>query len=105
MWVLNSAALQAVGADDCDLAGVERDQHGAATGRLLRMDAWLRDRLAAAGTRASQSAFGIGVARYAAWCARLGATGFTDATPDRDQADADEFAALSAASVLPSGWC
>jgi predicted amidohydrolase YtcJ len=101
MWVLNSAALRAVGADDCDLAGVERDQDGAATGRLLRMDAWLRDRLAAAGARASQHAFGNGVARYAAWCARLGVTGFTDATPDRDQADADEFAALSAAGVLP----
>lgn len=101
MWVLNSVALRAVGAEHCDLAGVERDQHGAATGRLLRMDSWLRERLAAAGTRGSQSAFAPGLARYAAWCARLGVTGFTDATPDRDQADADEFAALSAAGVLP----
>jgi predicted amidohydrolase YtcJ len=65
------------------------------------MDSWLRERLAATGTRGSQSAFAPGLARYAAWCARLGVTGFTDATPDRDQADADEFAALSAAGVLP----
>src|SRR5271165_2730748 len=101
MWVLNSSALQAVGADGCDLPGVQRDPDGAATGRLLRMDGWLRGRLAAAGAGGDKSGFADGLAGYAAWCARLGVTGFTDATPDRDLADAGEFASLSAAGVLP----
>ena len=101
MWVLSSAALRAVGADDCDLPGVERDQDGSATGRLLRMDAWLRGRLAALGAGEGPGAFATGLAQYAGWCARLGVTGFTDATPDRDQADADDLAELSASGVIP----
>lgn len=103
MWVLNSAALQAVGADGCDLEGVERDQDGATTGRLLRMDAWLRGRLAAAGDggRDDRKAFADGLAAYATWSVRLGVTGFTDATPGRDQADADELAGLSDAGTFP----
>ncbi|MGO8959503.1 MAG: amidohydrolase family protein [Streptosporangiaceae bacterium] len=101
MWVLNSAALSAVGAEHCDLAGIERDQDGLPTGRLLRMDGWLRSRLAATGNGEDRHAFRNGLAAYATWCARLGVTGFTDATPDRDQADADEFAALSDAGDFP----
>src|SRR5258707_1022969 len=42
MWVLNSAALREVGADDSDVDGIERDDRGAPTGRLLRADGWLR---------------------------------------------------------------
>jgi len=96
MWVLNSAALQAVGAEGCDLAGVERDEQGMPTGRLLRLDQWLRSRLPT-GSRAS---FAAGLAEYAARAAAMGITGFTDATPDRDQADADEFSSLSESGAL-----
>ncbi len=45
MWVLNSAAIESTELDHCPLAGVERDGSGKPTGRLFRMDAWLRDRL------------------------------------------------------------
>ena len=45
MWVLNSAALRQASAADSDLAGIERDDRGVPTGRLLRLDGWLRDRL------------------------------------------------------------
>ena len=100
MWVLNSAALQAVGAQRSDVPGVERDQHGVLTGRLLRLDGWLRDRLAGSAD-SDDRAFRDDLAAYATWCARLGVTGFTDATPGRDQADAAEFSALSDGGVLP----
>jgi predicted amidohydrolase YtcJ len=97
MWVLSSAAVTKAGVADCDLPGAERDDRGIPTGRLLRMDGWLRDRTPAA----SADAFAAGLASYAAQCARLGMTGFTDATPGRDQADVIELAELSAAGTVP----
>jgi predicted amidohydrolase YtcJ len=101
MWVLNSAALQAVGADHGSPQGVERDRDGVPSGRLLRMDAWLHDKLVAADATDHGSAFAEGLAAYATWSARRGITGFTDATPGRDQADCDEFARLADAGTLP----
>jgi predicted amidohydrolase YtcJ len=97
MWVLNSAALQAVDAARHDLPGIERDVDGAPTGRLLRLDQWLRDRLPAA----AHDDFAPGLAAYAARAASLGVTGFTDATPGRDQADIDAFCALAQSGALP----
>jgi predicted amidohydrolase YtcJ len=98
MWVLNSAALQQVGADDAELDGVERDDAGRPTGRLLRLDDWLRSRLppgpGAGGLRAD-------LAAYARECARAGVTGFTDATPGISQAEVDELGQLSAAGIIP----
>jgi predicted amidohydrolase YtcJ len=98
MWVLNSAALRQVGAEDSDASGIERDDRGVPTGRLLRLDGWLRGRLPPGvppgGLRA-------GLAGYGRECARLGLTGFTDATPDRDQADVDAFGRLSADATFP----
>jgi len=96
MWVLNTPALRAVGAEGCDLAGVERDDAGVPTGRLLRLDQWLRGRLPAA----ASGSFAAGLAEYAAWAARVGITGFTDATPDRDQADIYEFCRLSESGTV-----
>jgi predicted amidohydrolase YtcJ len=98
MWVLNSAALQEVGADDARLDGVERDDRGTPTGRLLRLDEWLRARLpadpGAGGLRAELGA-------YALERARAGVTGFTDATPGIGQAEVDEFGQLSADGIIP----
>jgi predicted amidohydrolase YtcJ len=101
MWVLNSAALRQADVDACDLPGVERDDQGAPTGRLLRLDGWLRDRLAARQGTDSAASFAVGLAEYAAAAARAGITGFTEATPGRDQADIDEYARLADAGVLP----
>lgn len=98
LWVLNSAALRQAGADHSDLAGIERDERGVATGRLIRMDRWLRDRL---GSTMPAGVFRGQLATYARQAACLGLTGFTDATPDRDQSDVDEFASLAADGVVP----
>jgi predicted amidohydrolase YtcJ len=98
LWVLNSAALAALGIgldadDDRDggggLAGLERDAAGRPTGRLWRMDRWLGDRVPG---RAAELAAGLALA--SARAAALGVTGFTDATPD---ASGDDVAGLAAA--------
>lgn len=74
LWVVNSAALQRLGADSTAAPpGVERDRSGRATGRLWRVDGWLRERIGA--RPPSLTAIG---ARLAAF----GITHVTDATPD-----------------------
>lgn len=100
MWVLNSAALRQVGVDACDLPGVERDDRGQPTGGLLRLDDWLRRRLAAVTGAGSADSFAAGLTEYAARAGRAGITGFTDATPGRDQADVDDYAKLADAGVI-----
>ena len=87
LWVVNSAALAALGLGDDrrgdgsgdgsgDLAGVERDPDGRATGRLWRMDRWLADRVPA-----RPADLEAGLASVSARAAAAGVTGFTDATP------------------------
>jgi predicted amidohydrolase YtcJ len=88
LWVVNSAALAALGLDADHrrgdgggdlaghLAGVERDADGRATGRLWRMDRWLADRVPA-----RPADLAAGLASVSARAATLGVTGFTDATP------------------------
>jgi len=80
LWILNSAAVDALGLDQgVDAPGVERDRRGWATGRLFRLDAWLREQLprpappdlAEVGRRLSQA----------------GVTGVTDATPGSGAAE------------------
>jgi predicted amidohydrolase YtcJ len=45
-WVLNTRGLESVGVDDDpDRTGIERDDAGKPTGRLLGLDRWLRERL------------------------------------------------------------
>jgi predicted amidohydrolase YtcJ len=98
LWVLNSAGLELTGAATSDLSGVERDATGRPTGRLWRMDRWLRERTA---PREGPARFAELLGALGREAARRGVTGVTDATPDRDQADVDAFAAISAARVLP----
>jgi predicted amidohydrolase YtcJ len=93
LWVLNSAALTAVGADDADLPGIERDASGRATGRLWRMDAWLRERTVDAAPP-DLAALGRRLSSY-------GITGVTDATPDLTPASARLLAAAHASGALP----
>src|SRR5262249_37795261 len=76
------------------------DDLGAPTGRLLRLDGWLRDRLPP-GLGLPADWFRAGLAEYGRRCARLGLTGFTDATPDRAQPDVDSFGMLSAEATFP----
>lgn len=80
LWVLNSAGLAELGVARVgpdDARGVERDAQGRATGRLFRLDDWLRTRLErrAPSSPPSLSAVGRELASY-------GVTGVTDATAD-----------------------
>ncbi|GAY07657.1 amidohydrolase family protein [Pseudonocardia sp. N23] len=84
MWVLNTAALTRIG--PCDHPGVDRDPHGDPTGRLLRADDWLRDRLPRAGPPDLHD-LGRELAGY-------GITAVTDATPDLDARAAASLATV-----------
>ncbi len=86
-WLLNSAALAALGLDaGVDAPGVERDARGRATGRLFDLDRWLRGRLPASTPDLRQAGRRL---------ARCGVTGATDATPANGAA---ELAILQAAA-------
>ncbi|HXX89366.1 MAG TPA: amidohydrolase family protein, partial [Acidimicrobiales bacterium] len=74
MWVLNSAAVDALGVEEAREPGIERDAAGRATGRLFRMDAWLARRLPGEASTTD-------VAEVSRRLAGLGVTGITDATP------------------------
>jgi predicted amidohydrolase YtcJ len=80
MWVLNSAGVDRLGLDrGVDQRGVERNAEGRASGRLFRLDAWLRERLE---HERAPSLTGVGRR-----LARFGVTGLTDATPGNSGAE------------------
>jgi predicted amidohydrolase YtcJ len=83
LWMLSSEACRRIGLDaaarvagvdeGAGASGVERDAAGRATGRLFRLDAWLRERI---GPDALPPLHAVGAA-----LTRFGVTGATDATP------------------------
>jgi predicted amidohydrolase YtcJ len=92
LWVLNSAALGAVGAAEVTANCIERDAAGAATGRIWRGDAWLRERLPS-----MPPPLGPVTRELTA----LGITGVSDASASNDPAQARLFEAARAAGDLP----
>jgi predicted amidohydrolase YtcJ len=89
LWVVNSAGARRLGLDSgADAPGVERDADGGATGRLFRLDTWLRERLEAGGPPPLD-----GVSRR---LAAFGVTGVTDATATNGSG---ELRALVAAAL------
>lgn len=72
-WILNSAAVEALGLAHREHPGLERDATGTPTGRVDRADAWLRSLLPAA---AAPDLAALGASLAAA-----GVTGVTDTTP------------------------
>ena len=97
LWVLNSLALDIVGAHSEPSAGVERDHAGRATGRLWRMDGWLSARTASPG----DSEFLMVLADMSRRAAASGTTGWTDATPGRSDAETELLAgSVSSGAVL-----
>lgn len=84
LWMLNSAAVDALGLDaGVDAPGVERDPAGRATGRLLRADRFLREQL--------PHARPPGLARVGALLTGYGVTGATDATVGNGAAELDSL--------------
>ena len=94
LWMLSSAGVERLGLDrGVDAPGVERDAPGRATGRLYRLDAWLRDRLGADGPP--------DLAPVGARLASLGVTGLTDATASNGPGELALLEAAAAAGALP----
>ena len=95
LWCLNSAGLGAAGieAGPSLPEGCEVDAHGRPTGRLHRLDDWLRDRL---GTRDAPPLGAVGRE-----LARMGVTGVCDATPGNGASELALFAAAAEAGDLP----
>lgn len=78
LWIINSCAidllkLDSLHEDPSISSSIERDAKGRATGRLLRLDNWLREKLAT-GEAPNLSVISRELARF-------GVTGVTDATP------------------------
>jgi predicted amidohydrolase YtcJ len=96
LWMLNSAALRATGlsgpAGDVP-AGVERNADGVPTGRMWRVDPWLRTRLPAA-EAPDLTALGSRLASF-------GITAVTDATPDLTADDVAVLGGAAASGALP----
>ena len=77
--MLNSRAIDRLGLDQgADAAGVERDAAGCATGRLFRLDRWLREQL--------RSDAAPDLAPVGKLLARAGITGVTTRRPTPTQA-------------------
>ncbi len=92
-WLLNSAAVEALGLDaGVDAPGVERDARGRASGRLFDLDRWLRGRLPANAPE---------LGRVGRRLARCGVTGATDATPANGAAELAILQAAAARGELP----
>jgi predicted amidohydrolase YtcJ len=92
-WVLNTAAMRALVLDDApDLAGIERDAGGRLTGRLFRLDGWLRTRLV--------DAEPVRLRDTSRRLARYGIAGVTDASATNDTHTAAHFRALAASGDL-----
>ncbi|MEM7221096.1 MAG: amidohydrolase family protein [Pseudomonadota bacterium] len=91
MWFLNGAALALLNVDALDDPGVERDRDGKPSGRLFRLDGWLRAALAATPPSLADLSHAL---------ARFGVTALTDASPDNDADTARLFAARQASGEL-----
>jgi predicted amidohydrolase YtcJ len=88
MWVVNSPGADHLGLDrGVDQPGVERDATGRATGRLFRLDAWLREQLED-GTPPCLRQVSLRLASF-------GVTGLTDATADNSSSELGAFVAAA----------
>ena len=93
MWFLNSKALEALAIGPEAPDGVERDERGVPTGRLFRVDAWLRERLPRTGPP--------DLAPVGRWLAGRGVTAATDCTYSNEASDVAHLAAARRSGALP----
>lgn len=85
LWTLNSRAMQATNVAGSAEPGVERDADGRPTGRLWRMDHWLRERVPPAE---------VDLPALGREALARGVTGFTDADPERTPDDVSDLSVL-----------
>lgn len=97
LWILNTAAADAVGLASADHPGVERLADGQPTGRLWRADAWLRTRLPHSAPP-DLTEVGRQLARY-------GLTSVTDATPNLTRASRDSIVDAIRAGRIQANVC
>ena len=95
LWMLNSEALDRLGLEPTESLpkGLERDAAGRPTGRLFRLDGWLRSRLP---SRPEPTLGAVGRA-----LTRCGVTGVTDATPTNGPAEQALLEAAQRCGELP----
>jgi predicted amidohydrolase YtcJ len=94
LWILNSAGLSSLGVpEDRFPPGAERDPAGRLTGRLFRLDAWLRQHTP---QEAAPELAALGLE-----LACVGVTGVTDATPDNGRRELSVFAAAISRGAWP----
>ena len=105
LWVMNSAGLALLGLAPKERGsvpkhpeldgpkGVDRDAQGRPTGRLYRLDSWLRSRL--------ESSSPPDLAALGRKLASFGLTGLTDATPSNASGELSHFVAAVASGALP----
>ena len=98
VWIVNSPGAAVLGLDGVDEPGVDRDAGGVVTGRLFRMDDWLRSRTA--GDGGAEETLAAGLAEVGRAAAANGVTGFTDATPGLTPGDLAFWRRLAGAGVL-----
>jgi predicted amidohydrolase YtcJ len=93
MWMVNSAGAAQLGLDEePNVPGIERDAGGRPTGRLFRLDDWIRSRL---GTRAFPD-----LSAVSGQLAGYGVTGVSDANPTITRDAIDELARSHSAGSL-----
>jgi len=96
LWMVNSLAADLLSLDlNAGLPGIELDATGRPSGRLFRLDGWMREQLGQAGPVSMPSL--AGVSRL---LASFGVTGVTDATPDNDCFAMARFASAAASGEL-----
>ncbi len=98
LWILNAVGLERLGLSPRKRiqdapAGVERDAEGRPTGRLFRLDRWLRGRLEGS-TPPDLAALGQKLASF-------GVTGLTDATASNAKEELSHLVAAVASHALP----
>lgn len=101
MWVLNSAALNALSIDthNTQATGIECDPSGLPTGRLFRMDAWLAEALRQIESDEEAGTLAVVSERLV----RLGVTGVTDTSYTNTQASVDSLKTSS--EFKPHVYC
>ncbi len=96
LWMVNSLAADLLSLDEnTGLPGIELDASGRPSGRLFRLDGWMREQQAPAGPVSMPSLAGI-----SHLLASFGVTGVTDATPDNDCFAMAHFASAAASGEL-----